>query len=193
MDVNIAVGDLKKAMQQVLIKEAEYKSLKENVDLKFIDIDKMRTMYARVSYALALVVVSLMFLLCFLMFCVGGSSDLSTSQGVITQVSHFIWFCEMLMLFYLIYPFDMLISVGLGIVASLVFEVLALQRQIDGTATLNTAGPAAAADDDDDHHQFNSVYLQSQLIIFVFVKILLHSSLHAIALYLKVALPLFAL
>ena len=174
MNFKLAESNLKQAMEDVLKKEAEYKSLKENLAQRSSDIEKLRTNYSRVAYALAIVVMIMMFGLCLIMFAEGPSS-------AITLVSHFIWFCEAIMLLYLIFPFHMLVSLGFGILASVVFELLALQRQVD------TASTGSGSDDlFEPDQQLTDVYHQSQLIIFVFIKILLHSSVHAIALYLKV-------
>lgn len=158
-------------MEDVLKKEADYKLLKQKLAQRSDDIAKLRTSYSRVAYALAMVVMVLMFGLCLVMFGEGPSS-------AITLVGHFIWFCEALVLFYLIYPFHMLVSLGFGLVASIVFELLALQRQVNSAPS--------GSDLFEPDQQLTDVYHQSQLIIFVFIKILLHSSLHSIALYLKV-------
>lgn len=176
VNVKLAESNLKLAMEEVLKKEAEYKTLKERLTLRSSDIVRLRSGYARVSYALAFAVLAFMFGLCVLMF---GSN----ASSAITQVSHFVWFAETLLLFYLIYPFHMAVAIGLGLVASVLFELLSLRRQIDSGADIVID---SSNDQSDDDQQLTSVYLQSQLIIFVFIKFLLHLSLHAIGLYLKV-------
>jgi hypothetical protein len=152
-------------MENVLKKESEYKRLKEKLANKSAHIDKLRNAYQSVSYTIALIVVAFMLLLCFLMF-------MNSNASTISQISHFIWFCESIILLYMIFPFQIIVSLVPGIFFSILFEYFSISRQ------KGTFGNVA---------ELNDVYMQSQVIIFVFIKILLHSSLHVIACYLKMS------
>lgn len=168
VDTKKAERDLKLAMEDIVKKEEENISFKIKLKSKYRNVAKLRSIYSRFAYTISILVVILMFLLSFLPF-IFPSYPLSI-------ISHFVWFCMSLLVFYLIYPFHLVITVVFGVILSVLFEVLLIKKQLNSTIR------------DDITTSPQSSYLYSQIIIFVFIKILLHSSLHLIASYLKLSL-----
>lgn len=161
VNFKLAEKDLKLAMEEVLEKEHEYNNLRKKHEQDSARVNKLRNFYKKCAYPTALVVTFLMLGLCFLIFFIQGD------QLFVSPTSHFVWFTESILLFYLIYPFQLLIPIILGPCLSVAFEYLALDKQFSNDS---------------------DVYLHSQIIIFVFIKILLHSSLHLISIYLKISI-----
>ena len=121
-DTKTAERDLKQAMTEVIDKEVEIENLKVNLDLKYISVDKLRDLYAKIAYTTSLFVILGMFLLCFVLFAYPPAS--------LNQLTHFIWFCESVILLYLIYPFQTGLTISLGILLSILFEILAVRKQM---------------------------------------------------------------
>jgi adenylate cyclase 9 len=92
-------------------------------------------------------------------------------------VAHFIWFSQSILLLYTIYPFHMAVSIGLGLVFSTAFEIFSLRTQFCSLSLSFRSSLLAP-------------YISSQIVIFLFVKLLLHFSLHLIGVYLKLSLEL---
>jgi class 3 adenylate cyclase/uncharacterized membrane protein YbhN (UPF0104 family) len=185
VDCQTAEKDLKKAMEDVLQMEKENSNVKAELNAKFAGVSKLRRLYSRVAYPMALVLVLLMYFLCMFSFIYPPAS--------LTAGSRFIWFCQATLLAYLVYPFHMGISMLLGISASIIFEISAVGKQVYSnqsnnetasevfTQTRMAASLTSAADS-------INYYLQSQIIIFAFIKLLLHACLHIVGVYLKLSL-----
>lgn len=165
VDFKLAESDLKDAMADVLKKERDYTQLREKFSAKSKLIIELRSLYSKCAYILALLVLTLMFILCFLIFCIQQQH-----HSHLTQISHFIWFCATLLLFYLIYPFQLSIPIVFGSALSILFEYLTIKSQYDSSKLINNN---------------QTFYLQSQMIIFIFIKILMHASVHVIGAHLK--------
>ncbi len=155
-DTKTAERDLKAAMADVLNREKDMNLTKERLDKKYVSVDKLRDLYSKVAYTISLFVIFCMFLLCFILFVFPPAS--------LRQLTHFIWFCESLLLLYLIYPFQIGVCVLVGAVLSMVFEIFSMKKQISVVGE-NT----------------------QSVILFSFVKILLHVSVHLIGAYLKLS------
>ena len=68
VNVQIAEGDLKAAIKEIVEKEKDFLEVREMLVLKNKDISTMRGIYLKLAYFLALAVVLLMFLLTFVIF-----------------------------------------------------------------------------------------------------------------------------
>ncbi|CAF0901498.1 unnamed protein product [Brachionus calyciflorus] len=161
VNFKLAEKDLKLAMKDVLDKEHDYKNLREKHEKDFVLINKMRQIHKKSSYPLAIFIMALMFLFCFTCFFLNQN---------VSQTTHFVWFIETILLLYLIYPFQLLIPITIGVLMSFLFEFLTIQNQFKTS------------------QESNSIYLQSQIIIFIFIKVLIHTCLHLISIYLKLSL-----
>ena len=175
VDIKKAERDLKEAMEDVIQKEKFYAELNQKLESKYANLDKLRNIHSKLFYLISMFIVVCMFLLCFISFVYPPPS--------LTQLTHFIWFCESTLLLYMIYPFQMGISVFFGVLFSILFEIFAIRSQINYTEFDKSSTPNVA-----DEQSFKDVYRQSQMIIFLFIKFLLHSSLHLIGSYLKISL-----
>jgi class 3 adenylate cyclase len=188
VDCQTAEKDLKKAMEDVIQMEKENSNVKAELNAKFAEISKLRHLYSRVAYPVAFVLVFLMYFLCIFAFIYPPAS--------LTVGSHFIWFCQATLLAYLVYPFHMGVSMVLGISASILFEICAVWKQVNSNQSLfmdeSALGDRSAATStpDSSENVADSMYyyLQSQIIIFAFIKLLLHACLHIIGAYLKLSL-----
>jgi hypothetical protein len=157
-DTKTAERNLKEAMADVLEREVEMKNTKKKLDEKYISVDKLRDLYSKVAYTISLFVIFCMFMLCFILFVFPPAS--------LRHLTHFIWFCESLLLLYLIYPFQIGVCMLVGALLSIVFEALSFRKQ-----------QQTVTDGED----------LSPIILLLFIKILLHVSVHLIASYLKLS------
>jgi hypothetical protein len=157
-DTKTAERNLKEAMADVLEREVEMKLTKKKLDEKYVSVDKLRDLYSKVAYTISLFVIFCMFMLCFILFVFPPAS--------LRHLTHFIWFCESLLLLYLIYPFQIGVCILVGALLSIIFEVLSFRKQ-----------QQTATDGED----------LSPIILLLFIKILLHVSVHLIASYLKLS------
>ncbi len=144
VDCKAAERDLKKAMQEVVKKEKENLGLSDLLAAKYKRVSRSRDLYAKLANPIALCTVALMFGFCFVGFVTG-----------LDELSHFIMFAQCLILFYVIYPFQMAIPVFFGLMFSILFEFFTLNK----------------------HSSSSSIW----------IKLLLHLSLHLIGLYLKLS------
>ncbi len=157
-DTKTAERNLKEAMADVLEREVEMKNTKKKLDEKYISVDKLRDLYSKVAYTISLFVIFCMFMLCFILFVFPPAS--------LRHLTHFIWFCESLLLLYLIYPFQIGVCMLVGALLSIIFEALSFRKQ-----------QQTVTDGED----------LSPIILLLFIKILLHVSVHLIASYLKLS------
>ena len=163
VNFKLAEKDLKLAMEEVLEKERQYNHLRKKHEQDSVRVNKLRDMYKKCSYSTATVVTTLMFVLCFMLFFV--QHDDTT---FVSQTSHFVWFAEAVLLFYLVYPFQVLLPITFGLLLSIAFEYLSLNKQFNRSTT-------------------NAHFLSSKLM-FISIKALLHLSLHLISIYLKLCI-----
>lgn len=174
VDTKKAERDLKLAMEEIVKKDEDNINFRKKLKSKYRNVSKLRKIYSKIAYTLSIIVVILMYMLCILPF-------LFSNLISLTFITHFIWFCIATLLMYLIYPFQMLISLITGILLSIIFEILSINKQMNLTKDSNLKNDSSLS-------MFNSVYLNSQILILVFIKLLLHSSLHLIASYLKLSI-----
>lgn len=171
VDVKIAESDLKKAMEKIVEKENDLAVMRKVLEQRKNAISTLRDVYLKLAYVAALVVVFLMLFLNFIVF-----AFLTTTS--ISKVAHFIWFCESILLLYVVYPFHMVVSIVVGVTLSIAFEIITLRTQFCSLS--NSLSNSSLL----------SQYIGIEMFIFVFIKILLYCSLHLIGFYLKLSLEL---
>lgn len=159
VNFKLAEKDLKLAMEEVLEKERQYHYLRKKHEQDSVTVNRLRDMYKKCSYSTAIVVTILMFGLCFMLFFIQRDTIF------VTQASHFVWFAEAVLLLYLVYPFQLLLPLTLGICLSVAFEYLSMDKQLDAMTNC----------------------LSSKLI-FASIKALLHTCLHLVSVYLKLCI-----
>jgi len=172
VNTKIAEEDLQKALKEVAEKEREYQELSKRLNESYLEVSKSRELYSKLSNPIALVVIALMFGLCFLAFVFPPVS--------LTPISHFVWFCLSLLMLYLIFPFQMSVPVVFGVVFSFLFELCAIKKQVENYEILANLSESAYKDP--------SYYTTKEICSFVIVKCLLHLSLNIIGVYLKLSI-----
>ena len=169
----MAEDDLKKAIKDVLEKESEYLELSEKLNASYAQVSKSREFYSKLANPVALLVVALLFGMCFMGFVWPPSS--------LTPFTHFVWFCQVTLLLYLVYPFQMFIPVVFGVMFSVLFEMLSIKRQLNELESLTTTPSEQPGGWTSSH------YSQAEIVMFVLIKCLLHVSVHSIGVYLKLS------
>lgn len=176
VDTKIAEDDLQKALKDIMVIEREYTELNKRLEASYKEVRKSRDIYAKISNPFALIVIALMFSVCFLGFIYPPSS--------LTPVSHFIWFCESTLMLYLIFPFQMSVPIVFGTVFSILYEILAMGKQIYKLELLTLT----KEETETQSIWISSHYSKTELAIFIIIKILLHLSIHVIGIYLKLSI-----
>lgn len=176
VDCKLAEEDLQKALKEVASKESEFVELTKRLNECYEEVSKSRDVYAKIANPCALFVIAAMFGACFLAFVYPPAS--------LTPVSHFVWFCEAVLMLYLIFPFQMAVPVLFGPLFSLLFEALALKKQMNSLELL-TLRPDSDSDSDG---WSTSAYSNAEIVYFVVIKVLLHLSIHIIGVYLKLSI-----
>lgn len=178
VDCKLAEEDLQKALKEVASKESEFVELTKRLNECYEEVSKSRDIYAKIANPCALFVIAAMFGACFLAFVYPPAS--------LTPISHFVWFCEAVLMLYLIFPFQMSVPILFGPLFSLLFEAFALKKQTNNMELL-TLRPETDADKNADGWS-NSAYSNAEIAYFVTIKILLHVSIHIIGVYLKLSI-----
>lgn len=174
VDCKMAEEDLQKALKEVAKKEKEYQELSKRLNASYLEVSKSREMYSKLSNPIALVVIMFMFGLCFLGFIYPPSS--------LTPISHFVWYCEAVLMLYLIFPFQMSVPIVFGATFSVLFEIMSIKKQV------NTLEKLTLVEDSDYDGWSSSHYDLSEIVIFCVIKSMLHVTLHVIGAYLKLSI-----
>jgi class 3 adenylate cyclase len=165
VDKESAERDLKIAMEQVISKEKECLELQNKINAQSESISRMQAIYLKLAYPLAMFVALSLFALCFLGFIYFPTSS--------NQIGQFVWFFQAVVLIYVLYPFHMLITLVLAIGFSVLFEVFELIKDSPFLYSTTTAS------------KMPSFERSSDIVIVVFIKILFHSGVHLMGMYLK--------
>ena len=121
-DTKTAERDLKAAMEAVISQEKDARALKTKLDQEYASVDKLRDLYAKIGYSVALLVLLFLFVLCFVLFAYPAAS--------LGPITHFVWFCEATLLLYVVYPFQAGVCLLVGVALSVLFEVLTVREQL---------------------------------------------------------------
>ncbi len=174
VNTKVAEEDLQKALKEVAEMEKEYQDLSQRLNESYQEVSKSREIYSKLSNPIALVVIVMMFGLCFMGFVYPPVS--------LTPISHFVWFCISLLMLYLIFPFQMSVPVVFGVFFSFLFEIFAIKKQVNNLELL-TLVPQS-----DYNGWSSSHYSSTEMMSFIAIKFLLHLSLHLIGVYLKLSI-----
>jgi hypothetical protein len=177
VDCKLAEEDLQKALKEVASKETEFVELTRRLNECYEEVSKSRDIYAKIANPCALFVIAAMFGACFLAFVYPPAS--------LTPLSHFVWFCESVLMLYLIFPFQMAVPLLFGPLFSVLFEAFALKKQANSMELL-TLRPETNEQGLDGWS--TSHYSNAEIAYFVTIKVLLHLSVHIIGVYLKLSI-----
>ena len=167
VNCKMAEEDLQRALKEVVYKEKEYQELSKRLNESYIEVNKSREIYSKISNPFAFLVIAFMFTACFIPFI------LDYIPMGLTPISHFVWFCESLLMLYLIFPFQLSIPILFGITFSIIFEILSIKRLNFTTMNLSS----------------NEFHLSTmELCMSVIMKTLIHISVHLIGIYLKLSI-----
>lgn len=167
VNCKLAEEDLQKALKEVVNKEKEYQELSKRLNESYKEVSKSREVYSKISNPFAFLVIAFMFTTCFLPFL------MDYMPIGLTPISHFVWFCESLLMLYLIFPFQASIPIVFGVSFSIIFEVLSLKKFDLEVRNLSS-----------DEYHLNS----SEISMAIAIKTLIHISIHLIGIYLKLSI-----
>jgi class 3 adenylate cyclase len=152
VDKLLAEKNFKEAIAHYMQSNAKIEQLNKKLDLDHSHyLSRIRRVYSRFSQKFAIFILIYIFIINLLAF--------KYKPNALTFIGHTIWYIEIILILYCMYPFNIYLKLSFALIFSIVYESISLNEQFK---------------------HFN----QESNIIFIFTKILFNFILHLIGIYL---------